>query len=83
MAIKKSLLMGYTTKCLIDDIHLFLTSYSLTINTNVIKSNAVNKLVSSATSSSFNSCNFYQHYFYRVGLNAIRDCPTYEISLSF
>lgn len=83
MAIKKTLLMGYTTKCLIDDIHLFLTSYSLTINTNVIKSNAVNKLVSSVTSSNISSCNFYQHYFYRVGLNAIRDCPTYEISLSF
>lgn len=67
----KPLLMGYTSKCFIDDIQIFLTSYSLSINTNIIKSGGVSQIRNS--SGSLN----------RISLNAVRDCPSYQLSLSF
>ena len=89
----KTLLMGYTGRCFLgisenssnnyyhdsdseNDKHLFLTSYSLSINTNVIKSNAARKVM--------NKEEFTDNImFQRIALNAVRDCPIYEISLSF
>jgi hypothetical protein len=61
----KPLLMGYTSKCFIDDIQIFLTSYNLSINTNIIRSGGVSQIRNS--SGGFN----------RIGLNAVRDCPYY------
>lgn len=67
----KPLLMGYTSKCFIGGIQVFLTSYSLSINTNVIKSNGISKI------------KYNTRGFERMSLNAIRDCPSYQLSLSF
>ena len=83
----KTLLMGYTCRCFLNSFdedetdikQIFLTSYSLSINTNVIKSNATRKLLESSNSTDA----IKEIHFKRLNLNAVRDCPVYELSLSF
>lgn len=86
----KTLLMGYTGRCFLglsdgsssgtssseESNQVFLTSYSLSINTNVIKSGAARRLMSKDNETN-------NIIFQRIALNVVRDCPVYEISLSF
>lgn len=66
----KWLLMGYTGYATVDGIDTLMSSFSLTMNENVIQSNGVGRIL-------------HDDEFDRFKMDAVRDYPSYDISLSF
>lgn len=66
----KILLQGYTGKSIVDGEMLLLTNYSLSMDENVIAASGAGKILTS------------NMMFRRFGLNAMRDYPSYRLSMS-
>ena len=65
----KFLLMGYSGYAQIEGVDVHLTSYSLSLNENIIESGGIGRV-------------YCKGYFNRWKLDAVRDYPSYELSLS-
>ncbi len=76
----KVLLLGYSGYGSIDDANVMLTSYSLSLNENIIKSEGSGRIlvkeVKDESGEKFNG-------FKQLSLNVVRDYPSYELSLTF
>lgn len=74
----KVLLNGYSGYAQLDGYDIMATSFSLSMSENVIKSDGAGKILMLDSNDEI-----HEHYFKRFGLNAVRDYPSYSLSVSF
>lgn len=79
----KVLLNGYSGFAKLDGHNLLMTSFSLSMNENVINSEGVGRILRKriTTDALLNGYYDVQHVFERYKLNAVRDYPGYDISI--
>lgn len=77
----KFLLYGYTGYCRLFGRDILLTSYSLSLSENIIKSDGASRILVKSVSDRYGNPSY--RGFKRFELNPLRDYPGYELSISF